>query len=61
LSVPRGADIALAQEDLDDATQAAHRAAAPVVRDSGMLFTIERRHPALVKTAFLGEIGNYSR
>ena len=34
LSVPRGADIALAQEGLDDAAQAAHRAAAPIARDS---------------------------
>src|SRR5258708_36567251 len=58
-SVPRGAHVALSQDGLDDTAQAAHRAAAPVARDSGMLGTIERWHPALVQTAFLGEVRNH--
>src|SRR5258708_7088966 len=58
-SVPRGAHVALSQDGLDDTAQAAHRAAAPVARDSGMLGAIERRHPALVKTAFPGEVRNH--
>src|SRR5258708_34355645 len=58
-SVPRGAHVALSQDGLDDTAQAAHRAAAPVARDSGMPGTIERWHPALVQTAFLGEVRNH--
>src|SRR5258708_5789535 len=58
-SVPRGADVAPSQDGLDHTAQAAHRAAAPMARDSGMLGAIERRHPALVKTAFPGEVGNH--
>lgn len=46
---------------LDDTTQAAHRAAAPVRGNGRVLDTVERRNPALVEAAVLDEIGNNRR
>jgi hypothetical protein len=39
-------------DHINDAAESAHRAAAPVLCDCGMLETMERRHPALVEAAF---------
>jgi hypothetical protein len=60
-SVPRGSQVAFAQDGLDHPAQAAHRATAPVASDRGMFGAVERRHPAFVETAFSGKVRNHGR
>src|ERR1700726_3810613 len=60
-SVPGCADVAVEQDCLDDTTQAAYRAAAPVCGNGSAFDAIERGHPTGIETAFLREICNHSR
>ena len=60
-SISRCADVAGAQDGLDDAAKAAQGAATPVLSDSRAFDAVQRRHPVFVETAFLGEVGNHRR
>ena len=60
ISVPRGAEIAFAQDGLDNAAQPPHRAALPQLGNRGVFVFVERPNPALIEPALFDEIHHHS-